>query len=337
MKYYIFNFKNALILSSLILVQFSCTDDTYLNSTGIEEFAIYKTLNPIAFNPAMNYSNINLDTFELNDNPILTINDIESYDSVNHIINLKKSKDEFDIETSDVYGQMFIVIADDNRIYCGFFWTIISSVICDWIYIEETFLSSKLNDNQIQIQVGYPDSSFFNNTDPRNDSIIINVFSRNGKLTGNSFASGEGFNFYLVKEFPNDTSGFYFKTPINGLELEQEPFIAYEEILIYDTSNHILTMSINYDIIKSRIEDSYKQFVTILNDERQYSGLIIPLTSSRIFNTITIIEPYYEFDSLKSNQIKISLGYPTEDFFDGEDLRLNEDIINRLKLDDKLK
>ncbi len=56
-----------------------------------------------------------------------------------------------------------------------------------------------------------------------------------------------------------------------------------------------------------------------------------------IYSTITIIEPYYDLDSLKSNQIKISLGYPNDTYFDGEDLRLTNNIIDRLKHDKKAK
>lgn len=325
------------VLSLITLIQLSCTEESNIDSINTNEFEIYMTKNQIPYNDSIDYSQINLDAIDLSDTPFLTLDDIESYDTVNHIINLKKSKNDLAFPSPSVFGQMFVVLVDKNPQYCGFFWSIISSVPCNWIFIEDPNELNGLTENQIQINAGYPDFSHFHSNDPRNSPTILNSLYELGKLTGDSKLAGNGLNFYLVIKSKNDTSGLQLQTPINALDLENETFIAYDEIQSYDTSKHILELSINHESIKNRINNYAKQFVASLDDKRQYSGLLVPITSSMIYPTITIVEPYFDLDSLQSNQIKISLGYPNDSYFDSEDLRLTKDILNRLKQDNKIK
>ena len=325
------------VLSLITLIQISCTDESNIDSINTNKFEIYMTKDQISYNGSIDYSQINLDTIDLGDTPLLTMDDIESYDTVNHIINLKKSKDNLDFPSPRVFGQMFVVLVDKNPKYCGFFWSIMSSVPCNWIFIEDPIELNGLTKYQIQINAGYPNFSHFHGNDPRNNSIILSSFSNLGKLTGNTKAIGNGLNFYLVTKSEFDTSRLQLLTPINALDLEKEPFIAYDEIQLYDTSKHILELTINHESIKDRINNYGKQFVASLDDKRQYSGLLVPITSSMIYPTITIVQPYFDLDSLQSDQIKISLGYPNDSYFDSEDLRLTNDIVNRLKQDNKIK
>jgi hypothetical protein len=337
MKTLKFQLSNLIMLSLMTFMQLSCSDESNIDFVNSTDFEIFLTKNQISYNSLFDYSKINLDTIDLSDTPFLTMDDIESYDTVNHIINLKKSKDNLDFPSYGVFGQMFVVTVDKVPIYCGFFWSIMSSVPCNWIFIEDTIELNGLTDDQIQISAGYPNLSHFHGIDPRNDSMITDVFSQNGTLTGNTKVSGNGLNFYVVIKSKYDTSGLKLNSPINALGLEAKPFIAYNEIQSYDTSKHILELTINHDSIENRVSGFGKQFVVSLDDERQYSGLLVPITSSMIYPTITIIQPYFDLDSLKLNQIHVGLGYPNEKYFDGEDLRLTKNIVNRLKLDNKLK
>jgi len=176
------------VLSLIALVLLSCSDKSNLDAIANSEFEIYLAKNLISYNSSIDYDKINLDTIGLNDMPFLTMSNIESYDTVNHIINLKKSKDNLDFPSPGVYGQMFVVVVDKAPVYCGFFWSIISSVPCNWIFIEDPNELNGLTDNQIQISAGYPNFSHFHGVDPRNNAKIFDVFSQNGKLTGNTKA-----------------------------------------------------------------------------------------------------------------------------------------------------
>jgi hypothetical protein len=326
-----------LVLSLITLIQVSCIDESNVDSIDKDDFEIYITKDLIHYDYRVDYSSFNLDTIPLAETPFLTMEGIKSYDTVNHIINLKESKYILIYPSPSVYGQMFVLTIDKTPVYCGFFWSNFSSVLCNWIFIEEPNEYNGLSENQIQINAGYPNFSHFHGIDPREDPLIISAFAKYGKLTGDSKVYGNGLNFNLVITSKYDTSNLHLETPINALDLEPEPFIAYNEILTYDTAKHILELTIDHDEIEKRINGYGKQFVVSLDDIRKYSGLLIPITSSIVYSTITIIQPHYDLDSLQSNQIKISLGYPNESYFVGQDLRLSDDIVERLKQDNKIK
>lgn len=329
-----------MMLSFIIFTQLSCSNYVDLNydvKSDRSEFAIYIARNPVRYNSNIDYDSIKLDTIKLLETPFLTSDQIESYDTSNHIINLKQSKFDLNYPPSGVYGQMFVVFANDEPVYCGFFWSIISSVPCNWIFIDDPRQQNGLTEKQIRISAGYPNSSFFHGNDPRNDSRIIGVFKNLKKLTGNSLVQGDGLNLYKATITGNDSSGVRINTPLNEFILDSKPFIAYNEILSYDSISHVMTLSIDHARIKSRLDGYFGNFVATLDEKRQYSGTLASYTFSVIIPTITIIQPYFPIDSLKSDQLKISLGYPTAKYFKGDDLRLNKNIVARLKQDKKLK
>lgn len=325
------------MLSLMALVLLSCTDDSNIDSLTTSDFEIYLTESHLSYSSSIDYGDIDLDTIVLKDSPFLSTNDIKSYDTVHHILNLKKSKRELDYPASSVYGHMFVVLIDKNPVYCGFFWSLLSSVPCNWIMIEEPNESDGLTETQLQINLGYPNDSHFQGVDPRDNEMILRALTELGLLTGNTKSDGKGLNFYLVIKSKIDTTGVLLQTPIDALDIENKPFISYNEIKSYDTLQHVLELTISHDTIKNRINSYGNQFVASLDEDRTYSGLLVPITSSMIYPTITIIEPYYSLDSLEPNQIKVSLGYPNDTYFDSEDLRLTKDIKERLIRDKKAK
>ena len=86
-----FKFQPAIliVLSLITLIQLSCSDESNLDSFDSKDFEIFLTKNQVSYNSSIDYSQINLDTIDLSSTPFLTMNDIESYDTINHIINLK--------------------------------------------------------------------------------------------------------------------------------------------------------------------------------------------------------------------------------------------------------
>ena len=206
--------RNLLFLSIIALVlQFPAfaveTPDSLCSA-----YEIYVTKNRISYNFQTDYSTINLDTIELNDTPFLTSNEIESYDTVNHIINLKIPVDSLDFSDTPVYGQMFVVLVNKESVYCGFFWSAISSVPCQWIYMEDPNGPIGLNDFQIKLSAGYPNQSFFLGNDPRNAPKVFEALQLcNIKLTGPVYfpfpTENAYWNVYYVgtcEERPPDTT-----------------------------------------------------------------------------------------------------------------------------------
>lgn len=332
----------------LALILFSCTNDSgwdvlgdrtsrrRLNDNG---FAIYTTRNFMPYNQSIDYNTFNLDTVDLNDKPFLTGEDIISYDSTSHVLTLDKNRIELTYPGQSVYGQMFIVFLYDKPVFCGFFWYAFSSVPCNWIYIRDVNENDELKSNQIELSAGYPNPSFFHGSDPRSNKAIIDYFKSTGKLTGCNPVKYSGLNFFRAFESADDSFGSNFSLPLDKFYLSEKPFISYDEILKYDTLSHTMDLTITSDVVASRIGKYWGgTFVATLDDERQYSGVLVSPTVSRTFSTITIIQPYYDLDKLGSKQIRVTLGYPASiSGFTGTDNRLNYKIKARLKKDGKIK
>jgi hypothetical protein len=73
---------------------------------------------------------------------------------------------------------MFAITIDKNPVYCGFKWPVISSVPCNWVYIEEPYSElDNLKDNELILS--FSSESF---SDPRNDKRIVDRLLQDGKI-----------------------------------------------------------------------------------------------------------------------------------------------------------
>jgi hypothetical protein len=165
-----------LVLICLLIVSCENTNDI---KVGVgEEFEIYLSKTPYSYSLQKNYSTMNLDTVALLEDPILRYKDLSSYNTLSHKLTLAISHDSLKIGKAGVYGRMFVVTIDKKPIYCGFKWPVISSIPCNWVYIEEPYKElDNLKDNEIVIS--------FNNQlypDPRVDKRIIERLKKDRKI-----------------------------------------------------------------------------------------------------------------------------------------------------------
>lgn len=210
--------KNLFVAILILLTQVISVANEKSDSISNSTFEIYVTKYAITYNSLIDYSQFNLDTIQLMDTPLITSNQIESYDSANHIINLKIPVDSLTFPVIPVFGQMFVVVVNKVPQYCGFFWTLASSVPCRWLVILDSNEKS-----QIQISTGYPDNSWFTGNDPRNSSEIISDFKKNGMLTDIKNVKLIRFRIY-----PNPTTG---KVTVAGIDKSEKLNISvYNEI-----------------------------------------------------------------------------------------------------------
>jgi hypothetical protein len=73
---------------------------------------------------------------------------------------------------------MFVVTVDRIPTFCGFKWPVISSVPCNWVYIEEPFEAlDNLQDNEVVLSFS---SGIY--SDPRMDIRILKRLKHDGKL-----------------------------------------------------------------------------------------------------------------------------------------------------------
>jgi hypothetical protein len=147
------------------------------SATDGEGFAIYLTKadTPPEQMPA-------LDLVEKADKPIISMNDIVSYEANTHEIAL--SADAFARIVKlvvPVRGTSFVVCVDKKPIYWGAFWTPISSISFDGVTIMKPLGSQ---DPHIKLELGYPGSSFYQGRDPRISSKVMQSLKKAGKLTG---------------------------------------------------------------------------------------------------------------------------------------------------------
>ena len=122
-----------------------------------------------------------LSHLELENDPVLSINDIVTYAKATHEIELTVSGYErihsLSVPTN---GRAFAVCVNGEFIYSGAFWARYSSQSFDGIVIDP--ISATKEQPVIQIQLGYPGPAFFHGDDPRSDPRILQALERAGKL-----------------------------------------------------------------------------------------------------------------------------------------------------------
>ena len=167
---YIYSALASILFLASIFVSSGCS------KTEGEGFAIYLTQDNIPPTRLPILSHV--DTAE---HPLITINDIITYNGVTHEINLTSEAFEriANLEVP-VSGRSFVVCIDKRPIYSGAFWTPISSLSFDGVTIGKPLNSQEKK--EIHLELGYPSSSFYKGEDPRNDTAIMESLKQSGKL-----------------------------------------------------------------------------------------------------------------------------------------------------------
>jgi hypothetical protein len=164
--------KFAAVLIAAILLMPLC-----FNSCNAQEgFAIYLTRDDILVSQMETLSHV-----EIADEPVISINDIISYNRETHEIELTADAYErvqgLQVPTS---GKSFAVCVDKTPLYWGAFWAPYSSLSFDGVIIEVPTFSEQ--ENTIKIELGYPSGSFFQGEDPRSNPDILESLEKAGKL-----------------------------------------------------------------------------------------------------------------------------------------------------------
>jgi hypothetical protein len=160
-------------IGKLICLAFLLMSCSPSNSEG---FAIYLTKNNIL--PADMES---LSYVEPQETPLISILDMVSYDAQSHEIILTESAFEriLQFEVS-VRGTSFLVCIDKKPIYWGAFWVSLSSLSFNGVTIIKPLDAQ--DEKSITLTLGYPSSSFYEGSDPRNNEIILNSLNQSKKL-----------------------------------------------------------------------------------------------------------------------------------------------------------
>ena len=165
-------------VAAVLSVGCSAAAPTSGGQAGVRGFAIYL---PAAEITAQRMLNADLDDLELQEAPVLTSDDIISYDGETHEMALTPLAAErigaLDVPTS---GRPFVVCVDGQPIYSGAFWVSLSSLSYPGVVIDT--LPAQM-ERPIRIQLGYPESlGLFAGPDPRSHPKIIESLIEAGKL-----------------------------------------------------------------------------------------------------------------------------------------------------------
>ena len=164
----------SVILSLITLILMGCIP------SKADGFSIYLLADEI---PATELLPVDLKDLELQEEPILSSDDIITYSWARHEIELTAEAYEriqqlFTLPAK-VRGIPFVVCVGPDRIYAGAFWTPVSSISFDGVVICQSFDPNK---RIIRIGLGYPCPEAFTGKDPRSDQRILQSLEAAGKL-----------------------------------------------------------------------------------------------------------------------------------------------------------
>ena len=163
-----------LLLFALIFGAVSC------QRQAAEDFGIYLLVED---RPATQLAESDLNTIELQEQPVIGINDIVSYDRNSHGMQLSEAayrrvQELFPLPVR-MDGIPFVVRVGDEPIYAGAFWTPLSSLSYDGVIILQPFGDEE---KKIGLALGYPGRLAFTGEYPRGDTRIIEALGKAGKL-----------------------------------------------------------------------------------------------------------------------------------------------------------
>jgi hypothetical protein len=150
-------------------------------STKNNGFAIYLLANKDL--PTSELAKIGINQLDIETKPIISIEDIISYDKTTHNIVLTQEAitriQRIFPKPVNVGGIPFVLCVGKERIYTGAFWTPLSSLSYNGVVIMQ---SLDATETTIQITLGYPGQDFFTGDDPRTDARIMDSLEQSQKL-----------------------------------------------------------------------------------------------------------------------------------------------------------
>jgi hypothetical protein len=178
------------LLAGLAKCAISCDKES--NTNGLTDKSTSEITNDVignlefylitSFDTLKNTYKINAQSVKYGDAALIENDDIISYDSANYTFKISDAaKLKIKNLKHSVRGLAFGVVANKNLIYTGYFWPGYSSLSCDWIVIDPLFVDLK---SEMNVRLGYPGySDYMKITDYRNDKRIIDILTRDKKLT----------------------------------------------------------------------------------------------------------------------------------------------------------
>jgi len=160
---------------------------------------------------------------------------------------------------------------------------------------------------------------------------IIFIFCIILFLSGCNSSQGEGFAIYLAKD---DIPPLQMEA-LSHVDITDQPIISMNDVITYNAQTHEIKLTANAfnRIFQLEVPVEGKSFMVCVNKGPMYWGAFWTPISSISFDGVTIWKPY---NSQELPIITLELGYPSSDFYGGEDPRNNAEILKSLEQAGKL-
>ncbi len=164
-----------LILAFLTVISVSCEKKKNSGEGGIQ---IYLLSDYETYQPSMR---IDEGTILREKDPLIRYTDILSYDSRNYSFNITNSaQDILKDKELNLHSRAFVLVANQENIYTGYFWASYSSSICPWITIDPIYAQYA---GELRVELGYPGlMEGMSIPDRRNDESILSILRHDRKL-----------------------------------------------------------------------------------------------------------------------------------------------------------
>jgi hypothetical protein len=120
-------------------------------------------------------------TLRTEDHPFIGYDDILSYDPVSHIFKISSSARQYlKGKETDMHTRPFVLMANEEYIYTGYFWSSLSSAVCPWLTIDPIHAQYT---GELRVELGYPGwMEGMDIPDHRNDERLLGILRHDGKL-----------------------------------------------------------------------------------------------------------------------------------------------------------
>ncbi len=144
-------------------------------------------------------------------------------------------------------------------------------------------------------------------------------------------AKGEGFAIYLTRE---DIPPAKMEA-LSHVQIADQPLISLKDVVYYNSQSHELKLTPSaferINALQGPVQG--KSFLVCVNKAPIYWGAFWTPVSSISFDGVTIWKPY---NSQEATIVTLELGYPSADFYGGQDPRNNTEVIKSLEKAGKL-
>ncbi len=153
-----------------------------------------------------------------------------------------------------------------------------------------------------------------------------------GVACGGGPAPGEGFAIYL----PAGDVSLAQLDALSSIEIADTPLVSGADIVTYSADTHEIELTpAAYEKIVTL--EGWPSFVVCVDGRPIYSGAFWTIMRSSTFDGVVIIKPFSSEAAPNHCVLRLELGYPGRDWFNGEDPRADPRVLDALERAGKLR